>query len=274
MAQSSEMFAMPISPFDGCRDRIKRARGHSKTLSDIWESLAEEYLYDSFVDMKSDGTGTISVVPTHHFPEACAFELGEALYQLRSSLDGAIYAAAIVESGKDPPPDENKLEFPICSKRKEFKSSSWKLGPLSQKCRDFIESVQPYAAPELPAELLVRNFNRSLSILNEWGRIDRHRRLHVVASWGSRANPKVFPPEGTNGEGFLENNSEIATFALDGFVPGMQVEANPDLAIDIAIDEIPHPCSDNDTLGKRLEAMITAVSVITREIQSIVDGNR
>jgi hypothetical protein len=87
-----------------------------------------------------------------------------------------------------------------------------------------------------------------LRTLNEWARIDRHRRLNVVASWFSQADPKFRLPLGVSlasllvaGDGFLEVENQIASFSLTGWVPGMPIEANPDLAIDIAVNEIPTP---------------------------------
>jgi hypothetical protein len=62
-----------------------------------------------------------------------ALDLGEFLYQLRAALDACIHQAAILESGKDPHPDEKALEFPICVSSEEFKNSGWKIRPLADK---------------------------------------------------------------------------------------------------------------------------------------------
>jgi len=269
------------SPFQGCRDRVERAIAHRKTLGELWADWLEKDPYDVFVHGENDGTGTIQVRQTDDVPEACSLELGEALYQLRAALDGCIYQAAIIESGQDPPPNENRLEFPVCVTARYFQDAAWKIAPLSQKCRSFIESMQPYNTPELSPELMVLNFNRTLGILSDWARKDRHRQLHVVASWVSKANPKVYVPSPgilrsivVSGDGFLENKAEIARFKIDGFIPGMAVEANPDLAIDIAVDEIPQPCADNDTLGKRLAEMTIVVSIFIDTIESLTVSAR
>ena len=42
----------------------------------------------------------------------------------------------------------------------------------------------------------------------------------------------------------------------------MKINANPNLALDIAVDEIPPPCHDTDTLGNRLLSMCMAVQVV------------
>lgn len=112
---------------------------------------------------------------------------------------------------------------------------------------------------------MVFNFNRTLGILYDWTRFDRHRKFHVVGSWASKANPAVRCPVGAtleylrvSGSGFLEDESQIASFRVVGYRPGMTVQANPDFDIDIAVNEIPPPCTDNDTLGSRLRAMLIA----------------
>ena len=38
---------------------------------------------------------------------------------------------------------------------------------------------------------------------------------------------------------FLEGKTKIAAFTIEGHTPGMDVHANPNLPIDIALDEIP-----------------------------------
>jgi hypothetical protein len=47
----------------------------------------------------------------------------------------------------------------------------------------------------------------------------------------------------------------------------MKMEANPDLMLDIAIDEIPPPCANNDTFGQRITEMINAVYSVVAAIE-------
>jgi hypothetical protein len=169
------------------------------------------------------------------------------------------------------------LEFPICSLVENFKKNAWKIKPLSPERRAVIESVQPYNTPELDdPRLLLRNFNRNLRILNDWARIDRHRRLHVVMSWASNVNPKVRIPEGTTlvylnpvESCFLENESKVANFKIEGWRPYMDMQANPDLFIDIAVDEVPPRCADNDTFGNRVAGMIETVTNIVATFEKL-----
>jgi hypothetical protein len=137
-----------------------------------------------------------------------------------------------------------------------------------------IEAVQPYNAPELDPDLWVFNPQRSLGILNDWARKDRHRRLHVIGSVAFNASPKFRLPVGAtlgwvvvNESVFLENETEIASFQIGGYAPGMNVQANPDLCIDVSVDETPTRCAGNDTFGNRLLGITRAVERIVGEFE-------
>jgi hypothetical protein len=262
-------------PFEACWERIKRAETHSASLAEAWNSLLVTDNYTAVVYVYDDGTGRILLSPKYElFEPAFSLDLGEMLYQLRAALDGTIYEAAIIESGQNPPPNESRVEFPLCQSSAQFEKTADGM-PLPKKLRDFVEKIQPYDIPKgLAPNEMIFNFNRNLGILHDWARKDRHRYLHIVGSWASNASPKLRIPSGVEiaelnvtGAGFLENESEIATFRLKGYVPGMPVQANPDLMIDIAVNEGPPPCADNDTTGNRLRAMLVTIRTVVGSIE-------
>ena len=268
---------MPSSEFDPCWRRLERAKSHRNIIAAAWnDAIDTEGSYYGRVYVDDDGTGHIEVeseIITRLAPKI-ALELGEMFYQWRAALDNCIYCAAILESGQDPPPNKNALEFPICPNADKFKENAWKLGPLTDTRRGIIEKIQPYNAPKLSNDELPFNFNRALGILNDWARIDRHRKLHIAGSWFSHAGPKLKLPPGCTltamtirSNGFLDHNCEIATFSLDGWVSGMKIEANPNLFIEIALDETPLPCSPMDNFNVRCEAIERAVTVVIREFE-------
>ncbi len=258
--------------FEACRQRIQRAESRHNAITETWNTFLEEESYYPSVAVEGDGTGQIWVEQLVPFPPTITLDLGEALYQLRAALDGSVYAAAVLETGQDPPPNEQRLEFPICSTPSEFANATRKIKPLSQTRRDIVEKIQPYNAPTLPPHLRPRNFNVALEILNDWARKDRHRKLHVMGSWCSESSPKLRLPPGTTLKRFEvaesgtidhENHTfSIATFEIEGWRPEMKIQANPDVAIDILVDETPEPCAHDDTLGLRLEAMIRVVELV------------
>ncbi len=54
----------------------------------------------------------------------------------------------------------------------------------------------------------------------------------------------------------LDEESQLATFVRDGWEPGMHIEANPDVVIDVASNEPPSPKDASDTLNMRTKQMI------------------
>jgi hypothetical protein len=264
-----------MSPFESCWERIRRADAHRDTFAAIWnEFIDEEGAYTTRLDMDDNGTGILYVRAVRDLPASLSLELGEMIYQLRAALDGVVYIAASLDTGQNPPPDKNWLEFPICDSAGDFKKRARYIAPLSDERKRIVESVQPYNAPKLDPELEVYNFNRTLGILNDWARIDRHRRLHVVGSWASNVNPLIRVPKGVSitditsvASGFLGDQTIIARFTLDGYRSGMNVQANPNLSIDVAVDEVPRPAADSDTLGHRTFAMLRATDHVVRKVE-------
>src|SRR5438552_72455 len=140
-----------MRPFEGCRERVKRAQAHRDALAEAWNTSIRNDHYSVSARMEHDGTGRIIVRPKFpSLPASFSLEFGEMVYQLRAALDGCVYEAAIIETGKNPPPDENNLEFPVCDSPERFKGNkaTRNIAPLPQDCRDFIESVQPYKIPK------------------------------------------------------------------------------------------------------------------------------
>lgn len=271
---------MFIEPFQTCWDRILRADLHSRAGAKLWN----EFLFDPdwgepyspSVHVDDDGQGSIWVSITRPLPTEISLEFGEFLYQMRAALDACVYEAACMETRRRPPPDEEQLQFPIDDSSDRFNGHRRYMGPLSDKPREIIESVQPYMAPaDLPDDMWIYNFNRSFGILNDWARIDRHRHLHVAASWASNISPTLIVPDGVTvleldilSDGFyLDDYAEIARFRVDGWEPSaMTMQANPNLTFDIAINEPPPPIHDNDTIAKRFVGIRIAVSHVVRGI--------
>ena len=186
---------MALKEFADCWRRYHRANAHYTAIAEQWRQLIEEEPYETSLKVDDDGSGRIAIYATYEpLPEIFGLELGEMLYQLRAALDHVIYATAVRETGQDPPPDHDVLEFPITMSPDAFQRAAWKIAPLSEEFRPLIEWVQPYNADKVPEPGNV--LNTSLGLLHEWARIDRHRRLHVIGSWAAEAKPKLRLPEG------------------------------------------------------------------------------
>jgi hypothetical protein len=242
-------------------------------------------MYFPVLDINDDGIGVLRIVPQRDsLPSVLGLELGEMVYQLRAALDGAVYAAAVRETGRNPPPDEEGLAFPVCHSRNRFDQSKRQIRPLTGKRRALVEALQPYNVPrELKPEQIVYNLNRTLTMLNDWARKDRHRRLHVVGAWASGASPlfRIPPPARLRDltlapDQFLESDCDVASFRIDGFTPEMKgkVQANPNMSIDLAVAEAPLPCAANDALDNRITAMMVLVRTVVRSMEESFPGGK
>jgi len=140
-----------------------------------------------------------------------------------------------------------------------------------------VESVQPYDAEDRTDSQ--RFMGESLDLLNDLARKDRHRGLYVVASWASNRNPSITClPLGCSVEwvvvtpdGLLEDESVVARFKIAGWNPGLTLEANPNLTIDITVSEAPPPRDDSDTLSMRTRTMMAVVETIIDTFEETLD---
>src|SRR5260370_37437470 len=57
--------------------------------------------------------------------------------------------------------------------------------------------------------------------------------------------------------GFLAGEAQVAAFKLEGWKPGLRIEANPDLSVDMTINERPRPTEPGDNLGRRSASMLS-----------------
>lgn len=260
------------SPFDTCRDRIARAEFHRQSLIDIWNNIDTDKVYASSAKIHRDGTGQYFMrMAEQDWLLPFSLQLGEMLYQLRSALDSCVYDAAILKFGQDPPPYKEKWEFVFGANPGEFDEAVRRMKKiLPNDIRALIEAVQPYGGTSAIHDGMTWDVGNALMILNDWARIDRHRRLHLVGTAIVAADMRIGVPEGmsiehcnfTVGDFLLEHDSEVAAFKIRNYVSGTKVHMQPKVAFDIAVDETPRV-----TLREISFAMLCSVSFVRRRFE-------
>lgn len=222
--------------------------------------------YKIVTEVNGDWTaGTSTAVPIVSVENTMAFELGEFFYQLNAALDSLIYQTAILAEGIDPPSNEIHLYFPICAKRKTFKSAPVSQSPFPQELINWLASVQPYVIDEMP-DTPNRTLIETLMQINSCAKRDRHRRFHVVAAIPANIQcTAITDPDTvsiTNARGFrvnvLEEKAPFLTFEIRGADPHKPVKLNieTELTFDVSIDQIPMPYGrPNIELDRMLEAV-------------------
>lgn len=259
-----------FAPLQTARRRIDRAKSHTYALAKLWNSRDAHDAYTHRVEMRDDGTGELFLSPTDpDWLGTFAVQFGEVLYQLRATLDSCIYDSAIVKTGKNPPPDEGKLQFPICESSKEFKGRAHYIAPLADEVKAFIESIQPYqTTPKEKAEV-----GRILDVLNDYSREDRHRTLPVIGALPSEISGFLNVQAGMAVERviiddprLLEHESHLATFKIRSFRRGQHVSVNLKIAMEIALNR----ANRFEIISKGPAVMIAVVEGIVGEFQGLL----
>jgi hypothetical protein len=252
------------------RLRFERAIAHHDQLAKMWNGLPDSFLCTPRARVDPCGNGELTAECVGSVPDAFSLLMGEQLYQLRSALDALIYQATVYATGTNRPKDENKLEFPITWDANEWPSLvRRRLSALPAPVQAGIESLQPFKAIGLSPQDEMIHMGRSIGILHDLARKDRHRQLHLVGSWPLQINPAFDLPSGvtlnrveTMPPSVLTEGAIIVRFHLSGFVSGMPIRVNPQMQTTIGCDEPPPPCDPSDTFANRLTEMLNAVGSI------------
>lgn len=162
-------------------------------------------------------------------PPDFAVIMGEWLYNLRSTLDYVIWATAAHVTGQSPPPNEEKLQYPIYDNEQVWRSNLHRLQPLAEHHREMLRVMQPFAS-DLDANYL--------GWINRMARMDRHRRLVDGTAYLAVVDPVIRVPEGCDvalewGERVLaDDRADVARITVSPWSPGMDVAVNPRVGID------------------------------------------
>lgn len=132
--------------FEDCWARLDRAVEHCNQFGDEWAAFLEQHPYDVSVRVYDDGRGTVSITRNQSIPRRLPLLIGEFLYELRAALDNCLYKVAVRHSGRNPPPGEGVLPFPIYDDPAAWARNLYRLAHLSAEHREMLERIQPYNA--------------------------------------------------------------------------------------------------------------------------------
>lgn len=169
-----------VQKFDRSQEHLK----HAEQIAQWWLKT-KPYTFQEQV-REETGVREVSIVLKTPLPERLPVVLGDAIQNLRNSLDHIVVALATSNSGGYLMPKvEGDLAFPITTRRRYFRDARQRgrLGCVPPRAQAVIQSVQPYRRGKGEA------FSEHLLwVLQELSNIDKHRRLPILAcSLGSFA---------------------------------------------------------------------------------------
>lgn len=170
--------------------------------------------------------------PLDHWPLLA----GEAVQNLRSALDHAVYATAS-RRGRE------KSQFPIFTDPCEFQVLGSRMLPgVSKSIRTLIEGAQPYNASEqAPAR-------DRLELLRTLSNVEKHRTLATVAcaihhEWiGIRPDIEVFFQEFATNKPLGQSQAEvepISVFTARAETEFKRVDVNPNFTYEVRVEGMP-----------------------------------
>lgn len=169
--------------------RHDRATAKRREFGECWANYIAVHPWD--IDIRNTDPCTLEILAVMREPAPVELALifSEWLAALRAALDNALYALAAATSGQNPPPQAERIQYPICSTPEDFKKQARRLSTLPQHVVDALEKSQPYQSPYGPESNLTY-------WIHELARTDRHRSLHVGLGRVDEHRIRVAPPPG------------------------------------------------------------------------------
>lgn len=169
--------------------RHDRAAAKRREFGECWANYISVHPWD--IDVRNVDPSTLEILAVMREPAPVELVLifSEWLAALRAALDNALYALAAATSGQNPPPQADRIQYPICSTPEDFKKQAKRLSMLPTHVVEGLEKSQPYQSPYGPESNLTY-------WIHELARNDRHRSLHVGLGRIDEHRIRVAPPPG------------------------------------------------------------------------------
>lgn len=250
----------------GCWLKIGRAEAHAKSVSEEILAWKKREPY-SITSHRKPNLGHHRIVI--HFDSTLqrdrwALICGDCIHNLRSALDYLVYAIAVHESGRNPPPNHRVLQFPITDSAVGFSKQLWRIQSLSLTVRTIIESVQPYNRPH-------RVLPPLLGIVRDLDDADKHRLLNVAVHRQQSGNLDLgIPPpsqltsavEWNNGD--LTDGAELASFTVQP-PPATDVKCHYTISRAVGL------CHAPGTSGITASSIEQIMPMLCEEVRTIVN---
>lgn len=152
--------------------RLERAKEKRLEFGREWGTYIDDHPWDIDLAVLSDTEFEFFAVQREPAPAVLSLVFSEWLASIRAALDNSFYAWVAAATGQNPPPQAERLQYPICTTPADFKRQRSRLAAVPQEIVDTVEKAQPYQSPLGPESNL-------FYWIHELARTDRHRTPHI-----------------------------------------------------------------------------------------------
>ncbi len=213
--------------------RYGRAASDADSLHDRIQAFLDAHLGKYVTEPYPGGRILVRAAIKEQPDPDWGIDVGEIVYNVRSSLDYLVYQLAVDHHRQEPPPNEREIQFPIYSPGNVLPYQKVK-GWVGKDVADWLQSIQPKPVTDL-MEL------ENLAVLSNR---DKHRRLSVVAAGIVRSSieivradnlliDEITQPSG----GVVVNGQVVASFRLTQTGPNPEYHVRGDMPQDIVFGE-------------------------------------
>jgi hypothetical protein len=257
----------------GVTGKIDRFEHHFKTVGDEVRQWMETSPYRAIQQCNADFTHyslVAKLVGTEPDLHRWTLIIGDAIHNLRCSLDHLIYAIAIHQSGQNPPPKEDGLGFPICDSCESFwDAKRRRLFGLSHLAQTVIEAVQPYNRPD-------KAVPPPLAMLRDFDNADKHKLIRLAYTtpiegdigFVGPEHPAVTRVDIAANFGEIKDGAELVSHTFDSPAPDMKYD-RIDLQLSVAIYHGKR--SPTDPEWKARNDFSAVLKVIGNEVKYVID---
>lgn len=254
--------------------KLGRAEEHRGTLYDEISHWYKAPPYRAVPETNADFTKHSVWIERTKTPEPnierWSLIFGDAVHNLRAVLDHLIYAVAIHQTGRNPPPGERALAFIIERSVDDFaaKRSRMKPNALSSSVWAAIEGVQPFNRKHNILPPL-------LQLIADLDNMDKHRLPHgfmatpteIDVTLEGSVSPGIYKTGQGGFFGELKHRTEVMWVSFNGPAPDMKYRINLVETV-FAIAHGKREVTDEDWKG-RTEASALLTEMIA-EVKAII----
>lgn len=231
--------------FESARSKVRRAEKHISDLEEAFQRFVERDTYTVSVEPHSQGRTAVTIKLAEPVPDELGLTIGDAVHNLRSSLDHATWELIGFDNGTQ----DRQAKLPTGASRKSYEASCRGLKTPRDDTKQFFIDLSIY--PSGPGQTLYE--------LNNLNNIDKHRIMMPLVAAGRfvRADGSRFGLWG--GEGYRLTTDNVLFVRSTSFKFDQNLKVIPEIFL-------------RDWQGRKSIPAVPALSMLVEEVSVTLDA--